>query len=83
MPVNKDTTKRFAINLPVELAEKVDALAAGERRSVASWLRNAVEDAVKASSDASLNQAIANIPGATVDVVTKNSKSRSRKKATA
>ena len=49
MPVDPSKTKRFAVNLPLELAEKVEALAEKERRSVASWLRNAIEDA--AASD--------------------------------
>ena len=49
MPVNPSTTVRLAVNLPVDLAEKVKALAAQERRSVASWLRNAIEDSVNES----------------------------------
>ena len=44
MPVDPEKTARLAVNVPVELAEKVKALAAAERRSVASWLRNAIED---------------------------------------
>lgn len=49
MPVDPSKTTRLAVNLPVDLAEKVKELAAKERRSVASWLRNAIEDSVNAS----------------------------------
>jgi predicted DNA-binding protein len=49
MPVDPTKTTRLAVNLPVDLAEKVKALAAKERRSVASWLRNAIEDSVNSS----------------------------------
>ena len=51
MPVNPEKTARLAVNVPVELADQVKELALKERRSVASWLRNAVEDAVKQQSD--------------------------------
>ena len=50
MPVNFDKTRRFALNLPVEIADKVALLAEADRRSVASWLRNCVVDAVEQAS---------------------------------
>ena len=46
MPVNISITKRMAINLPLSLAADVERLARQDRRSVASWLRNAIEDRV-------------------------------------
>ena len=46
MPVNKDNTKRLAVNLPVDLYERLVVLAAKDRRTVSSWLRVAVEDRV-------------------------------------
>lgn len=49
MPVDPAKTRRLSVNVPLELAEKVEALAAKERRSVASWLRNCVEDAIESS----------------------------------
>ena len=52
MPVDLSKTKRFALNLPIELADKVAELAAKDRRSVASWLRNAIEDRVIADEKA-------------------------------
>ena len=46
MPVNLTITRRLAVNLPLSLAAEVERLARNERRSVASWLRNAIEDQV-------------------------------------
>lgn len=46
MPINPDKAKRIPITVSLELAEKIAALAEKERRSVASWVRNAVEDRV-------------------------------------
>ena len=46
MPVNLTITKRLAVNLPLSLAAEVERLARNERRSIASWLRNAIEDQV-------------------------------------
>ncbi len=46
MPVNKDNTKRLAVNLPIDLYERLVVLAAKDRRTVSSWLRVAVEDRV-------------------------------------
>ena len=46
MPVNLTITRRLAVNLPVSLAAEVERLARNERRSIASWLRNAIEDQV-------------------------------------
>lgn len=46
MPVNISITKRMAINLPIALASEVERLARKDRRSVASWLRNTIEDRV-------------------------------------
>ena len=46
MPVNISITKRMAINLPLSLAADVERLARQDRRSVASWLRNTIEDRV-------------------------------------
>jgi len=48
MPVDPNKTKRVALSLPVDVANKVQQLADKERRSVSSWLRNAVEDRVNA-----------------------------------
>ena len=49
MPVDLSKTKRFAVNLPIELAEEVERLAKADRRPAAAWLRNAIEDAVNAA----------------------------------
>ena len=49
MPVDLSKTKRFAVNLPIDLAEEVERLAKADRRTAAGWLRNAIEDAVKAA----------------------------------
>jgi predicted transcriptional regulator len=49
MPVDLSKTKRFAVNLPIDLAEEVERLAKADRRPAAAWLRNAIEDAVKAA----------------------------------
>ena len=46
MPVNLTITRRLAVNLPLSLAAEVERLARNERRSIASWLRNAIEDQV-------------------------------------
>ena len=46
MPVNLTITRRLAVNLPLSLAAEVERLARNERRSIASWLRNAIEDKV-------------------------------------
>ena len=46
MPVNISINKRLAVNLPLSLAAEVERLARNERRSIASWLRNAIEDQV-------------------------------------
>ncbi|WP_413360642.1 hypothetical protein [Prochlorococcus sp. MIT 1201] len=46
MPVNLSITRRLAVNLPLSLAAEVERLARNERRSIASWLRNAIEDQV-------------------------------------
>ncbi|WP_413350080.1 hypothetical protein [Prochlorococcus sp. MIT 0702] len=46
MPVNLTITRRLAVNLPLSLAAEVERLAWNERRSIASWLRNAIEDQV-------------------------------------
>ena len=46
MPVNVTITRRLAVNLPLSLAAEVERLARNERRSIASWLRNAIEDQV-------------------------------------
>ena len=46
MPVNLTITRRLAVNLPLSLAAEVERLARNERRSIASWLRNAIEDRV-------------------------------------
>ena len=46
MPVNLTITRRLAVNLPLSLAAEVERMARNERRSIASWLRNAIEDQV-------------------------------------
>ena len=46
MPINKDTHKRIPITVTNEVAEQIAVLAAKERRSVASWIRNLIEDKV-------------------------------------
>lgn len=46
MPINSDKTKRIPITVAHGMADKIAALANKERRSVASWIRNAVEDRV-------------------------------------
>ena len=46
MPVNLTITRRLAVNLPLSLAAEVERLARNARRSIASWLRNAIEDQV-------------------------------------
>ncbi|KZR83518.1 hypothetical protein PMIT1342_00310 [Prochlorococcus marinus str. MIT 1342] len=46
MPVNLTITRRLAVNLPLSLAAEVERLARNERRSISSWLRNAIEDQV-------------------------------------
>ena len=48
VPINPDKAKRIPITVSLELAEKISVLAEKERRSVASWIRNAVEDRVAA-----------------------------------
>lgn len=48
MPVDPNKSKRVALSLPIDVADKVQQLADKERRSVSSWLRNAVEDRVNA-----------------------------------
>ena len=52
MPVNKDNTKRLAVNLPMDLYERLEVLAMRDRRTVSSWLRVAVEDRVIADEAA-------------------------------
>lgn len=56
MPIDPTKLKRYAVNLPLDLAEQVEALAAKERRSVASWLRNAIEDCVENCHDGKRNK---------------------------
>jgi len=46
MPINYDTTKRIPITVSHEMADKISELAKKERRSVASYLRNIIEDHV-------------------------------------
>ncbi len=63
MPVNISITKRMAINLPLSLAADVERLARQDRRSVASWLRNTIEDRVIEAlrSEQAADQAVAEI----------------------
>ena len=63
MPVNISVTKRMAINLPLPLAADVERLARQDRRSVASWLRNTIEDRVIEAlrSELAADQAVAEI----------------------
>ena len=49
MPVNPDNTKRLAVSLSVELADRVARLAKDDRRSVSNWLANTIELAVEAA----------------------------------
>ena len=49
MPVNPDKTKRLAVSLPVEMAERVERLAKDDRRSVSQWLSFTIETAVIAA----------------------------------
>ncbi len=60
MPIDPRKTKRIAVQLPVELAAKVTALADADRRSMSSWVRNAIEDA--ASDLAPLGDVLMDIP---------------------
>ncbi len=84
MPVNFDKTRRFALNLPVEVADKVALLAEADRRSVASWLRNCVVDAVEKASIDSVRPSgrtpdakpVAAPDGWTEEVVTKKTEPR-------
>lgn len=46
MPVDLNKTKRIALNLPIELADRATKLAEKDRRSLSQWLRNAIEDRV-------------------------------------
>ena len=46
MPVNPLKTKRLALNLPIELYERVVHKAQAERRPVTQYIRNVLEDAV-------------------------------------